>query len=212
MHSEIKLSCLMPLSQSATSYFRRWLTDDNDKWFIVDWLFDVTHAFDVRLKKEKIKHKQTWMNQALARKWKFFIYPSLFKGTVCHYWCDIGANLHVSCTCWGKKITFYSKMWPNIHISFCWSRVPTCFNGILSTLSLFHTHKQHDTLSKILPVGSAKEVCVSLVNKKKGRHSNYLRALTFLSGSEQVFLLVRQMCTILNVQLQYRTAKQTSSF
>lgn len=103
---------LMPLSQSATFYFRRWLTDDNDKWFIVDWLFDVTHSFDVRLKKEKIKHKQTWMYQTLARKWKFFTFSSLFKGTVCHHWCDIRSNLHVRCICW-------SKIQPNIHISFC---------------------------------------------------------------------------------------------
>lgn len=33
MHLDIKLSHLMLFSQSAKYYFRKWLTDDNDKWY-----------------------------------------------------------------------------------------------------------------------------------------------------------------------------------
>lgn len=167
MHAKIKLPCLMPLSQSATSYFRRWLTDDNDKWYngLVVWCHTLLWCL---AKKEKIKHKQTWMYQTLTRKWKFLLGSQLLQVcltfTVCHHWCDIRSKLYLS------ESTFYSKT-ATQHTYFS-AKVDFQIDStvfLANSLSFRHTHThaawRHELNSP--SHASWRSVCVSLVNKNK---------------------------------------------
>lgn len=135
---------------------------------IMDWLFDVTHSFDVWLKKEKIKHKQTWMYQTLTRKWKFLLGSQLLQVcltfTVCHHWCDIRSKLYLS------ESTFYSKT-ATQHTYFS-AKVDFQIDStvfLANSLSFRHTHThaawRHELNSP--SHASWRSVCVSLVNKNK---------------------------------------------